>query len=62
MAVPRSKTSKAVTKRRQAINMRLEAPQLATCNNCGNPVQSHRVCPSCGFYRGRQIIKPEVNG
>ena len=62
MAVPRSKTSKAVTKRRQTINMRLESPQLVECNNCGNLIQSHRVCPKCGFYRGRQRIKPEVNG
>lgn len=43
MAVPRSKTSKAVTKRRQSINMKLEAPQLVECNNCGNLVQSHHV-------------------
>ena len=62
MAVPRSKTSKAVTKRRQSINMRLAAPQLVECNNGGNLIQSHRVCPKCGFYRGRQVITPESNG
>ena len=45
MAVPRSKTSKAVTKRRQSINMKLKAPQLTECSNCGNLIQSHRVCP-----------------
>lgn len=62
MAVPRSKISKAVTKRRQSINMKLKAPQLTECSNCGNLIQSHRVCPKCGFYRGRQIITPESNG
>lgn len=62
MAVPRSKTSKAVTKRRQSINMKLKAPQLTECSNCGNLIRSHRVCPKCGFYRGRQIITPESNG
>ena len=62
MAVPRSKTSKAVTKRRQTINMRLEAPNLVECNNCDNLVKQHHVCPKCGFYRGRQVITPEVNG
>ena len=25
-------------------------------------VESHHVCPKCGFYRGRQVITPEVNG
>ncbi|MBQ1629110.1 MAG: 50S ribosomal protein L32 [Treponema sp.] len=62
MAVPRSKTSKAVTKRRQTINMKLEEPQLVECSNCGNLIQSHRVCPKCGFYRGRQVLTPETNG
>lgn len=62
MAVPRAKTSKAVSKRRRGINMRLDAPQLVACNNCGNLVQSHHVCPKCGFYRGRQVSTPESNG
>ncbi|MDR0554797.1 MAG: 50S ribosomal protein L32 [Treponema sp.] len=59
MAVPRSKTSKARTSRRQTINMRLTTPTLVTCNTCGNRVLPHRVCPKCGFYRGKQVIVPE---
>jgi ribosomal protein L32 len=62
MAVPRAKTSKARTRRRQGINMRLSAPALVECANCGNLIMSHRVCPKCGFYRGRQVITPENNG
>ena len=59
MAVPRSKTSKARTSRRQTINMKLTAPSLIECGNCGNRILLHRVCPKCGFYRGKQIIVPE---
>ncbi|MDR2343250.1 MAG: 50S ribosomal protein L32 [Spirochaetaceae bacterium] len=59
MAVPRSKTSKARTSRRQTINMRLDAPCVVACGKCGNPILLHRVCPKCGFYRGRQIIEPK---
>ena len=59
MAVPRAKTSKAVTRRR--VNMHLNAPHLVECSNCGNLVMQHHVCPKCGFYRGRQVITPETN-
>lgn len=59
MAVPRFKTSKARTRRRQSINMKLVAPSLVECGTCGNKVLLHRVCPKCGFYRGKQVIVPE---
>ncbi|MDR0557431.1 MAG: 50S ribosomal protein L32 [Treponema sp.] len=58
MAVPRFKTSKARTRRRQSLNMRLDAPNLVECGTCGNLVKLHRVCPKCGFYRGKQVIIP----
>ena len=60
MAVPRAKTSKARTRRRRGVNMHPVAPQMVECANCGNLVLQHHVCPKCGFYRGRQVIKPEV--
>ncbi|MCR5620513.1 MAG: 50S ribosomal protein L32 [Treponema sp.] len=60
MAVPRSKTSKAVTKGRQTVNMKLKAPHLVECGNCGNLILQHHVCPKCGFYNGRQVIMPEA--
>ena len=44
---------------RRAANMRLAVPTLIGCSNCGNRVMPHRVCPKCGFYRGKQILKPE---
>lgn len=59
MAVPKYKTSKARTRRRKAINMSLRAPNLIACGQCGNKVLRHRVCPQCGYYRGRECFKPE---
>lgn len=29
---------------------------LSTCQNCGTVKLNHRVCPSCGFYAGKQIL------
>ncbi|MGO3143757.1 MAG: 50S ribosomal protein L32, partial [Lactiplantibacillus plantarum] len=27
------------------------------CPNCGELRVSHRVCPSCGYYNGKQVVK-----
>lgn len=59
MAVPRAKTSKARTKRRRGINMKLSAPNLVECSGCGNFVRQHHVCNKCGFYGGKQVINLE---
>ena len=31
-------------------------PVLVACNTCGEPHVVHHVCPTCGYYRGRQVI------
>jgi large subunit ribosomal protein L32 len=36
------------------------APQLSKCSQCGAHVKPHRVCPSCGYYKGRQVISVNV--
>ena len=59
MAVPKHKTSKMKTRSRKAANMKLAVPSLVVCGNCGNKIMPHRVCPKCGFYRGKQILEPE---
>lgn len=60
MAVPKRKTSKARRDSRRASNFRVKAPNLSTCSNCNSPMLSHRVCPTCGFYAGRQVINKET--
>ncbi len=59
MAVPKYKTSKARSRRRRSINMKMGVDTLVSCTNCGNKIMRHRVCPKCGFYRGKQIIELE---
>lgn len=59
MAVPKYKTSKARTRRRKSINMKLSTPSLIECETCGNKLLPHRVCPKCGFYKGKQILELE---
>lgn len=41
---------------RRAYNSVLSLPQLSKCPQCDAPCIPHRVCPACGFYKGRQVI------
>jgi large subunit ribosomal protein L32 len=45
---------------RRAYNSVLTLPQLSACPQCSAPYVPHRVCPACGFYKGRQIISVKV--
>lgn len=59
MAVPKRRHSKSRTrKRRSAYYNGLKEPQLMECPNCGTPKVMHRVCTSCGHYRGRKVMEP----
>ncbi len=35
----------------------LAVPSFSVCANCGTPKLPHKACPSCGFYRSRQVVK-----
>ncbi|MBT6002627.1 MAG: 50S ribosomal protein L32, partial [Candidatus Marinimicrobia bacterium] len=30
-----------------------------TCSNCSEPKLPHRVCPHCGYYKGKQVTIPK---
>jgi large subunit ribosomal protein L32 len=55
MGVPKRKPSKMRLRTRKASH-RWQAPQLNKCPQCGSTVQSHTACPSCGYYKGRQVL------
>lgn len=58
MAHPKSKISKQ-RKRKRRTHYKLEAPTVASCQNCGAPKLRHTVCSDCGHYRGRLIVNKE---
>ena len=61
MAVPKHKTAKCKSRMRKANGYyNMEAPNLSVCPNCGAKKLPHRVCDSCGYYKGKQIITKVV--
>lgn len=58
MAVPKKKTSKSRRDTRRAHDA-LTAPGVSICPQCKEPKQSHRVCPSCGTYKGKEVVSTE---
>ncbi|MDR0933348.1 MAG: 50S ribosomal protein L32 [Victivallales bacterium] len=59
MAVPKRKTSRMKRRQRKAAN-RYEGVQATFCTNCSKPTTPHRVCPSCGYYNGKQVLNVEA--
>jgi large subunit ribosomal protein L32 len=55
MAHPKHRISKQRRDKRRT-HHKAEVPTLSTCSNCGAAVLYHRICPECGYYRGRLII------
>ncbi|MEN8171550.1 MAG: 50S ribosomal protein L32 [Chloroflexota bacterium] len=58
MALPKQRTSSARRDRRRSHDA-LKAKKLTQCTNCGEMRLPHRVCPSCGHYKGREVVVVE---
>jgi large subunit ribosomal protein L32 len=59
---PKKKISQAKGRSRHSTRETLNIKRLAKtyqigkCQNCGAQKLTHRVCPVCGYYGGKQII------
>ena len=58
MAVPKKKVTQSRRNKRRAHDA-MTTPARSTCPQCGAPKLPHRVCASCGSYRGREVIQTE---
>ncbi len=56
MAVPKRRTSRARRNSRRA-QWKLTVPGLVACPQCHEKKLPHRVCLSCGYYRGKEVLK-----
>ena len=56
MPVPKKKTTRARRGKRRA-HIKLTKSTLIKCSKCGKFILPHRVCPYCGWYKGKEVIK-----
>ncbi len=59
MANPKHRHSKTRGRKRRT-HYKAEAPTLTSCSHCHQPKPPHTVCPNCGYYAGREVVKPKV--
>lgn len=58
MAVPKKRTSVSRKgKRRAGHTHKISAKFTMDCPNCQEPVLPTYVCPACGTYKGKEVIK-----
>ena len=53
--LPKRKTSKSKKNMRRSHDS-LTIPSLSECPQCHEIKMPHNVCPSCGYYKGKEVI------
>jgi large subunit ribosomal protein L32 len=61
VGVPKRKVSKARQGERRS-HLAISAPPLVECEHCHELKRAHHVCPTCGWYNGREAVKIEAVG
>jgi len=54
--LPKRKYAKARQGKRRN-HIKVNAPATQLCPQCQSPKLPHRVCPTCGYYNGREVIE-----
>ena len=57
MAVPKRRVSTTRRDKRRSNVWKLDAPTLVSCPHCKTLIAPHKVCPNCGYYGDKEIIK-----
>ena len=55
MAHPKRQHSKQRQRKRRTHDS-LSVPNLFPCSHCNELIQSHRICPHCGYYKNESVI------
>lgn len=56
MANPKRRHSKQRGRLRRTF-YKISLANFSTCPQCGKQKLSHRLCPFCGYYKGKEVIR-----
>lgn len=59
MGVPTKKRTKQQKRERRG-NISLSGKHVTKCAKCGTERMPHRACPSCGYYKGRDVLHQDA--
>jgi len=57
MGVPKRRSSKARKNLRRSEWLKIASPGFVKCPQCHQLKMPHRVCPECGYYKEREVVK-----
>ncbi|MFH1189941.1 MAG: 50S ribosomal protein L32 [Candidatus Omnitrophota bacterium] len=60
MPLPKRKHSKSRRDKRRGANSKMYASNLSICSNCKKLRMPHKVCPFCGYYKGKPVLVIET--
>jgi len=55
MANPKRRHSASRQAKRRA-NWKVTPKNLSICTQCKTPKLPHRICPQCGYYKGKPVV------
>lgn len=59
MALPKRQHSKQRGRKRRT-HFKTTIASMGICPQCKKKILSHRVCPSCGYYKGKPVVEIKV--
>ena len=59
MTIPVKKKTRGKTRSGRS-HEALKKQTLSKCPKCQAPIQQHHACMACGYYKGKQVVKPQI--
>jgi len=60
MACPKHRRNPSQTRMRRS-HLALKTAHPFLCSHCEAAIPAHVVCPACGYYKGKQIIRTKTD-